>query len=106
MGADEAREKYKICKRQARRVYEIIRLHMTDRNNDKEYKDYRVSVKSRLNAPFLKEDRHWKKLEKVLKPEELKATMTLTNKEQRLETLTAQYADLEDQYLRVIERLS
>ena len=55
--AKEANEKLKMCKRQARRVYEILRLHhvqkaggLTDKNQA--YKDYRVNVKKRLNAPF------------------------------------------------------
>ena len=55
--ASEANKKLKLCKRQARRVYEILRLHyvqkaggLTDKNQA--YKDYRVAVKKRLNKPF------------------------------------------------------
>ena len=55
--ASEANKKLKLCKRQARRVYEILRLHyvqkaggLTDKNPA--YKDYRVAVKKRLNKPF------------------------------------------------------
>ena len=53
----EANEKLKLCKRQARRVYEIVRLHWTKKsgplNDDSaEYKAYRVDIKKRLNIPF------------------------------------------------------
>lgn len=53
----EANEKLKLCKRQARRVYEIVRLHWTKKagplNDDSaEYKGYRVDIKKRLNIPY------------------------------------------------------
>ena len=55
--ATEANQKLKLCKRQARRVYEILRLHfvrkaggLTDKNAG--YKDFRIDVKKRLNMPF------------------------------------------------------
>ena len=55
--ASEANQKWKICKRQARRIYEILRLYHVQKAgglNDKNqaYKDYRVDVKKRLNMPF------------------------------------------------------
>lgn len=46
------------------------------------------------------------KLKKVLKPEEYAATMTITSKDQRLESLERQYAELEEHYLHVLERLA
>ena len=55
----ESNEKLKLCKRQVRRIYEIVRLHWTkkttalsDSPNSKEYKNYRVAVKKILNIPF------------------------------------------------------
>lgn len=55
--AKEANQKLKLCKRQARRVYEILRLHFVKKAgglNDKNqaYKAFRVDVKKRLNVPF------------------------------------------------------
>ena len=38
--------------KQARRVYEILRLKATDRSNAEEYKAYRLSVKNRMNGPY------------------------------------------------------
>ena len=36
---------------QARRVYEILRLRITDRTDVNMYRDYRIDVKNRLNIP-------------------------------------------------------
>jgi histone acetyltransferase 1 len=110
--ATEANKKLKICRRQTRRVYEILRLHfavkvggMSDKNEA--YKDYRVDVKKRLNVPFQQEERKLAKLKKALKPEEYTAaTLTITNREQRLESLQSQYKELEEHYLHVLERIS
>ena len=53
------------------------------------------------------EERKLAKLKKALKPEEFAAaTLNITNKEQRLESLQSQYKELEEHYLHVIERLS
>ena len=47
------------------------------------------------------------KLKKVLKPEEFAAaTLNITNREQRLESLQSQYKELEEHYLHVLERIS
>lgn len=102
----EAKEKLKLNKRQVRRVYEILRLHVTDRSNKESYKRYRLDVKSRLNVQYKKEDRDMEKLKKVLRPEEYAATMTVTSKDQRLESLERQYVELEEHYSQVLERLA
>ena len=47
------------------------------------------------------------KLKKALKPEEFAAaTLNLTDKAQRLESLQTQYKELEEQYLHTLERIS
>ena len=47
------------------------------------------------------------KLKKALKPEEFAAaTLTMTNREQRLESLQAQYNELLDHYTQILERIS
>ncbi|KAK7086526.1 histone acetyltransferase 1 [Halocaridina rubra] len=102
----EAQEKLKLNKRQVRRVYEILRLHVTDRSDEEAYRNYRLDIKNRLNVQYKKEDRDMAKLKKVLRPEEYAATMTITSKEQRIESLERQYVDLEEHYLHVLERLA
>jgi len=108
----EAREKMKLGKKQTRRVYEIIRLYWTKKagplnDNNTEYKNYRVDVKKRLNIPYQKEKTQMAKLKKALKPEEFAAaTLTMVNREQRLETLQSQYNELFDHYSQVLDRIS
>lgn len=50
--AKEACNKFKINKKQARRVYEILRLKATNLSDKSAYLAYRLEVKNRLNAPF------------------------------------------------------
>ncbi|RXG60256.1 Histone acetyltransferase type B catalytic subunit [Armadillidium vulgare] len=96
----------KLCKRQIRRVYEILKLQKINRQDEKEYREYRLFVKNRLNAPFRREDSDMKKLKKVLSPEELAAALSITSREQRLETLENLYKNLEEEYNIVIEKLN
>ncbi|XP_069951943.1 histone acetyltransferase type B catalytic subunit isoform X2 [Cherax quadricarinatus] len=103
---EEAKKKLKLNKRQVRRVYEILRLRVTDRSDKEAYRWYRLDIKNRLNVQYKKEDRDMEKLKKVLRPEEFAATMTVTSKDQRLESLERQYAELEEHYLHVLERLA
>jgi len=104
----EANQKLKLCKRQTRRIYEIARLNFAQKagglgNLNEAYKDFRVDVKKRLNVPFQQEERKLAKLKKALKPEEFAAaTLNITNREQRLESLQSQYKELEDHYLHVL----
>ena len=41
-----------IFQKQTRRVYEILRLKATNCSDAKEYANYRVDIKRRLNLPF------------------------------------------------------
>ncbi|GFQ73880.1 histone acetyltransferase type B catalytic subunit [Trichonephila clavata] len=102
---EEARESFKINKKQARRVYEILRLKNTDVHNQEEYRAYRLDVKNRLNIPFQREKLDMEKLQKNLTPEELKAAANPIPREQRIEQLDHMYAELEEKYKHVIDRL-
>jgi len=102
-----AAKELKICKKQARRVYEIIRLHYTSLANKEEYKSYKLDVKKRLNIPYQKEQSQLSKLQKLLKPQEFAAAMVnITNKEQRLEILEKQFGELEAHYKTVLEKVA
>jgi len=105
--ATAASSQLKICKKQARRVYEIIRLHYTSLSDNQQYKDYRIDVKRRLNIPYQKEQSQLAKLQKALKPEEFAAAMvSITNREQRLEILGKQFTELEAHYKQVLEKVA
>lgn len=103
---EEAREEFKINKKQARRVYEILRLKCTDLNNKSEYKAYRLDVKNRLNAPYQREKMDLEKLQlRTLSPDELKAAANPITREQRIEQLDHLYKEEETKYKVIIERL-
>jgi len=102
-----AAKELKICRKQARRVYEIIRLHYTSLSNMQEYKEYKLDVKKRLNIPYQKEQSQLAKLQKLLKPQEFAAAMVnITNREQRLETLDKQFSELEAHYKTVLDKVA
>lgn len=48
----EAKKIFKFNDKQIRRIYEILRLSVTDRKNAEEYKIYKAMIKQRLSAPF------------------------------------------------------
>jgi len=102
----EAREKLKLNRRQSRRVYEILRLKATDHSNGQQYKAYRLDVKRRLNVPFQKNSRDFRKLQSALNATELSATMNAFSAEQRMEILEKQFNDCVLEYQLVLARLS
>lgn len=104
--AEQARKELKITKVQCRRVYEILRLRVTDLSSAKEYTSYRLEVKNRLNVPFQKEKADIEKLKLLLKPEELTATATLQSTHERMQHLDQMYQELEAHYKKTIERMA
>ncbi|CAL1685470.1 unnamed protein product [Lasius platythorax] len=104
----EARDKLRINKKQARIVYEILRLRATNVANTEEYRAYRLDVKNRLNIPFKRKQNEEAKIERALRNED-KRTYTndngLPSEEQRKEILEKEYRLLEDEYKTVIKRL-
>ncbi|XP_053615712.1 histone acetyltransferase type B catalytic subunit isoform X2 [Plodia interpunctella] len=103
--ANQACSKFKINKKQARRIYEILRLKNTNTSDKTTYLNYRLDVKNRLNAPFQKKKLEMKKLQKVLAPEEFAATVTSSGVSETQGRLCALYAALEHEYRRVIHRM-
>ncbi|XP_028158582.1 histone acetyltransferase type B catalytic subunit [Ostrinia nubilalis] len=103
--ASQACAKFKINKKQARRIYEILRLKNTNTSDKTAYLNYRLDVKNRLNAPYQKKKLEMKKLQKVLKPEEFAATISSTGLAETHGRLASQYLALEDDYRRVIHRM-
>ncbi|XP_052744341.1 histone acetyltransferase type B catalytic subunit [Bicyclus anynana] len=103
--ASQAQNKLKINKKQARRVYEILRLKNTNLSDKSAYLQYRLDVKNRLNAPYQKKKLEMKKLQKVLKPDEYAAAITTTGMSETQARLSTQYLALEDDYRRVVHRM-
>lgn len=101
----EAREKLKINRRQARRIYEILRLKATDSTVKEQFRQYRLDVKKRLNIPFQKNGRDFEKLGKALNQEELTATLGCMTLEQRHAYLETEFEEHLKMYNKVIDRL-
>ena len=52
----ECNKKFKICRRQSRRVYEILRMRAVEKGNKQQLHAFKEDVKSRLSRPFLVSD--------------------------------------------------
>ncbi|XP_051155616.1 histone acetyltransferase type B catalytic subunit [Leptopilina boulardi] len=102
MMATEARDRFKINKRQARRIYEILRLRETNTSDESEYRCYRLDVKRRLNIP-LKREQHGLKKESSVKLTD--ANRILSEPEYCMEILEKEYRLLEEEYDKVIKRM-
>lgn len=98
-----------FLQKQARVVYEILRLQATNVANADEYRAYRIDVKQRLNIPFKRKQNEELKIERALKNSADKSTYTngngLPSDEQRKEILEKEYRFLEEEYKIVIKRL-
>ncbi|NP_001171746.1 histone acetyltransferase type B catalytic subunit [Saccoglossus kowalevskii] len=104
--AQEAQVKLKINQKQARRVYEILRLRVTDESNANQFKEYRLDIKKRLNIPYQREKSDMEKMKKALKPEELAATMAGQSLQERHNNLEKMFQELLVDYRKVVERLA
>uniref|UniRef100_A0A8C9QNU4 Histone acetyltransferase type B catalytic subunit n=1 Tax=Scleropages formosus TaxID=113540 RepID=A0A8C9QNU4_SCLFO len=104
--ATEAREKLKINKKHARRVYEILRLRATDMSDEEKARSYRLEVKRRLFGPYKKNQREMTKMMRCLRPEELASHISQMDTKLQHEELEKSYQELLGEYRRVIERLA
>ncbi|PAV58320.1 hypothetical protein WR25_14713 [Diploscapter pachys] len=97
------RNKFKIFKKQARRVYEILRLKHT---SPTEMKDYRIDVKRRLVKPLNKDDRDWRKLQKALNEQDyLQVVSTQLTPEQKKQKLAQLFEQEIEAYKLVLDRM-
>lgn len=101
----EAKEKYKINPKQCRIVYEILRLAVTNRDDQDEYRLYRLEVKKRLNMSRHKEKRD---LERAAKRgfNVTAAMAVLPTNEERMELLQLEYKATEDGYLNILKKIN
>lgn len=104
--AQEAQERLRLCKRQARKVYEILKLRSIDSSDEDELKAYRLEIKNRLNIPKQKLkldcDRLIKKGFEL--PENLK--QALDNPQFSLAQLDENFQELFKQYQHTINKLN
>uniref|UniRef100_A0A182MER9 Histone acetyltransferase type B catalytic subunit n=1 Tax=Anopheles culicifacies TaxID=139723 RepID=A0A182MER9_9DIPT len=100
----QARETYLINPKQCRVVYEILRLGVTDTDNVEQYRAYRIEVKKRLNMNY---SRHRRDLARAKKRgmDVTVAMCGLPNVSERIESLNAEYKEVENIYGQVLQKL-
>lgn len=103
--AKEAQQTLKLCQRQARKVYEILKLRSIDPSNEEEELAYRLEIKNRLNIPHRRFQLDCDKVEKLgfELPETMRAQKD--NLRYTLAALDENYRELESQYRRTIAKL-
>lgn len=105
---ESARERLKICARQARVVYEILRLDVLDRGDADAYRSYRLAVKKRLNLAYYRQRQDVVKMERMgIDPQWMRAQMPTLD--ERLEQLSGEYVALEAEYeavLKTVDRMA
>lgn len=99
-----ARETYLINPKQCRVVYEILRLGVTDLDNEEQYRAYRLEVKKRLNMNY---SRHRRDLARAKKRgvDVTAAMCGLPSVAERIESLNAVYKEVEEIYGQVLQKL-
>ncbi|XP_041765304.1 histone acetyltransferase type B catalytic subunit [Anopheles merus] len=99
-----ARETYLINPKQCRVVYEILRLGVTDLDNEEQYRAYRLEVKKRLNMNY---SRHRRDLARAKKRgvDVTAAMCGLPSVSERIESLNAEYKEVEEIYGQVLQKL-
>jgi histone acetyltransferase 1 len=93
-----SRDKFKISKKQARRIYEILRLKFTPKFDEQQMKLYRLDIKNRLNAPH--------KNENLRKKRVMAQVSETVSEEDRKRHLQSEYEDIVGEYDKVITRLN
>lgn len=79
-----------INARQCRTIYEILRLHHTNINDESEYRAYRLAVKKRLNLTYHKQKSEIKTLVRLgIDAQWIHAGLPTT--EERIEQLQTEY---------------
>uniref|UniRef100_A0A2C9GVP1 Histone acetyltransferase type B catalytic subunit n=1 Tax=Anopheles epiroticus TaxID=199890 RepID=A0A2C9GVP1_9DIPT len=100
----QARDTYLINPKQCRVVYEILRLGVTDLDNEEQYRAYRLEVKKRLNMNY---SRHRRDLARAKKRgvDVTAAMCGLPSVSERIESLNAEYKEVEEIYGQVLQKL-
>ncbi|XP_048474782.1 histone acetyltransferase type B catalytic subunit-like [Rhincodon typus] len=102
---EEARRTWKINKHHSRRVYEILRLRVTNMSDPVQSSEYRLDVKRRLAIPFKKNKKEATRLSRLM-PEDWLAQQAEMSVSQEQEYLEETYQTTVEQYRRILERLA
>ena len=105
---EECRNKLKLHPKQSRRVHEILRLKSTNLVNMQEYTGYRMFIKQRLNAPYMRLLRNQEHARVRLPKSDLQTELSLNllvPASDRQAELQKEYSAVEKEYQGVIAKL-
>lgn len=104
--AKEAQEKLRLCQRQSRKVYEILKLYRLNPDNEEDHRKYRLEIKNRLNIPNQRLKLDCDKVRKlgIELPDDMRNR--LDNPRLAVTMLDENYQELERQYRRTIQKLN
>uniref|UniRef100_A0A182JIJ8 Histone acetyltransferase type B catalytic subunit n=1 Tax=Anopheles atroparvus TaxID=41427 RepID=A0A182JIJ8_ANOAO len=101
---EQARKHHLINAKQCRVVYEILRLGASDLDNEEQYRAYRIEVKKRLNMNYSKHRRDLARAKK--RGVDVTAALCgLPSVAERIESLNAEYKEVEEIYGLVLQKL-
>lgn len=100
---NEMHNVFKLNKKQARRIYEILRLKSINEHNEEEFRNFRIEIKQRLNQPYLKQAKMLRKCSAAMSEEAIQEQFI--SDEERKEKLETAFSELVEQYKSVINRL-
>lgn len=103
--ANIARESFKLSSKQARRVYEILKLYHTNTNDEKEMKDYCTDVRKRIAAPFKRTAKDLAKLSRVLNKKDYGIVSSQVSLQAQGKEINKMLDELLKAYKKVVERL-
>ncbi|CAD5209175.1 unnamed protein product [Bursaphelenchus xylophilus] len=103
---DKMREKTKIGKVQARRVYELLRYFYVQTSHPEDEESFENDVRKRIAIPFNKSSRDSSKLRTVLTDQELAIVSAKDNPEEKKKMIDAIYESTVEQYGIVLDRLT
>ncbi|CAG7819872.1 unnamed protein product [Allacma fusca] len=102
---EETSKHLKMTKRQSRRMFELLRLRSINVNNDKEFKEYRLDVKRRLNIPYQKQENDIKRMiRRKCNSVELQQAAQIDDASRKTE-LQSNFQNLYQHYQNIINRL-
>lgn len=101
---ERCREKFRLNRRQSRRVYEILRLYYTDSEDEEQMRQFRLCVKQRLNAAIMRTTGRGKQAKSDEQDVNNQAN-SLFSQENRWRALQQEFDFLLEEYRPVVEKL-
>ncbi|KAE9552618.1 hypothetical protein FO519_004166 [Halicephalobus sp. NKZ332] len=103
--AEVARQKWKMYKGAARRAHDILHLALAERKGTKELEEFKKLLVKRINKPYERKTKEYKRMELALSPEEMDLIVANHGDKLTDSQIVALRDSLIDQYRAIITRL-